>query len=279
MVLENIANTINSKPKLKFFLVGFLYLSIAMYIGIWKFSKHTGLAITFFTVLAAFPFFYSTIKKEEKVDIKEKEERNILKSHMKVLNYFLMFFIGVVIAATFWSLVLPTETVASAFDSQYEAIGSINPALAGKATNTEVATSAGEAFFDIFSHNLEILVLCIFFSFIYGAGALFVLTWNATVVGVAIASFVKMQSGSVVVSLGHGMLRFLIHGIPEILAFITAGLAGGIISVAVIRHHLFTKKSHKIILDSTILIIISIIILIFAALLEVFVTPAVVSLF
>lgn len=279
MVLENIASTIDSRPKLKFFLVGFLYLSIAMYIAIWKFSSHTGLAITFFTVLAAFPYFYSTIKKEEYIDFRSNEERKILKSHARILSYFLMFFIGIVVAVSFWSLILPNETVATTFDAQFDAIGVINPSLAGKATTDVGLVSQSKALIDIFSHNLEILILCIFFSFIYGAGALFVLTWNASIVGVAIASFVKLQSAGWMTSIGYGILRFSIHGIPEILAFITAGFAGGIISVAVIRHHIFTKKSHTIILDSSLLIAISLLLLFLAALLEVFVTPAFVSLF
>jgi uncharacterized membrane protein SpoIIM required for sporulation len=57
------------------------------------------------------------------------------------------------------------------------------------------------------------------------------------------------------------------------LAFFTAGLAGGIISVAVIRHHILTKKAHNIILDSWLLILLSVGLLFFAALVEVYVTP------
>ena len=100
----------------------------------------------------------------------------------------------------------------------------------------------------------------------------------------AIANFAKLQLADpsffgYLVAIGQSLTRFLIHGLPEILAFITAGLAGGIISVAVIRHHLFTKKAHTIILDSSILILVSVIILVIATLLEVFVTPTFMSLF
>jgi len=49
---------------------------------------------------------------------------------------------------------------------------------------------------------------------------------------------------------GISFLRYAIHGIPEILAYFTAGLAGGIISVAVIRHDFLTKKFKNIVIDS-----------------------------
>ena len=63
------------------------------------------------------------------------------------------------------------------------------------------------------------------------------------------------------------------HGVPEILAYFVAGLAGGIISVAVIRHDMKSSNFRKVLLDSIDLIFIAVFLLIIAALLEVFVTP------
>ena len=57
------------------------------------------------------------------------------------------------------------------------------------------------------------------------------------------------------------------------MAYFTAGLAGGIISVAVMRHDFGTKKFENILLDSSSLIIVSLSLLIAAALLEVYITP------
>ena len=61
--------------------------------------------------------------------------------------------------------------------------------------------------------------------------------------------------------------------ILEILAYFVAGLAGGIISSAVIRHDFGTKKYEKIILDSAVLLLISVVMIVVAAFLEVYVTP------
>ncbi|MFH2028053.1 MAG: stage II sporulation protein M, partial [Nanoarchaeota archaeon] len=108
-------------------------------------------------------------------------------------------------------------------------------------------------------------------------GAIFILTWNASVIGVAIGNFARSNITNAtsyfhVTSLG--ILRYMIHGIPEIAAYFVAGLAGGIISVAVIRHHFTSKKFERILYDSTDLLIIAMVLLFIAALIEVYITPA-----
>ena len=41
------------------------------------------------------------------------------------------------------------------------------------------------------SKQPESAVFCVFFSFFYGAGAIFILVWNASVISAAIGSFVR----------------------------------------------------------------------------------------
>ena len=72
-----------------------------------------------------------------------------------------------------------------------------------------------------------------------------------------------------------GLFKYVIHGVPEILAYFVGALAGGIISVAIIKHDFGTTKFEHIVLDSADLLFISIGLLFFAAILEVWVTPLV----
>ena len=69
------------------------------------------------------------------------------------------------------------------------------------------------------------------------------------------------------------IVRYAIHGIPEILAYIIAGVAGGILSVAIIKKKLQNREMEKVLLDVSDLILLSVFILFIAGLLEVFVTP------
>ncbi|MDP3734058.1 MAG: stage II sporulation protein M, partial [Nanoarchaeota archaeon] len=67
-----------------------------------------------------------------------------------------------------------------------------------------------------------------------------------------------------------GFLRYMLHGILEIAAYFIAGLAGGIISIALIKHNL---KENKVLVDSLDLILISLGLLIIAGFVEVYITP------
>ena len=97
----------------------------------------------------------------------------------------------------------------------------------------------------------------------------FVLAWNASVIAAAIAIFTRSDLNFLPVAL----LRYFVHGIPEIGSYFVAALAGGIISFAIIRRDIGTERFWKVLQDSLNLLILAVIILFLAALLEVFVTP------
>ena len=64
------------------------------------------------------------------------------------------------------------------------------------------------------------------------------------------------------------------HGIFEIFAYFIGGLAGGLISVAIIRHSIDSREFRHVLVDSIDLTIIAMAILIFAAFVEVYITPS-----
>jgi uncharacterized membrane protein SpoIIM required for sporulation len=128
-----------------------------------------------------------------------------------------------------------------------------------------------EKIVNIFANNIYVLIFTLVFSLIFGAGAIFILAWNASVISSAIGIFCK----SSLLNLPLGLARYMIHGIPEIGAYFIGALAGGIISVAIIKHDVKTEKFWIILQDSLNLVILAVIILFLAALVEVFVTPAI----
>jgi len=115
----------------------------------------------------------------------------------------------------------------------------------------------------------NVMIFTIIFSLVFGAGAIFILAWNASVIAAAIGIF----SESDLAGLPAGVFRYMIHGFPEIAAYFIGALAGGIISIAVIRHDVRSDKFWTILQDSLNLIILAVIVLFIAALIEVFITP------
>jgi uncharacterized membrane protein SpoIIM required for sporulation len=254
--------------------------------------------MVFLATLAASPTIYRLMKMEEEKDLTDIEERVLLKEHSKALKSFMYLFIGATLCFTFWYVVLPETMVGTLFHSQSSTISSIN---ANVVTNLDVngdilsdssqtitgnAISPASAFSRIFFNNVKVLLFCILFSFLYGAGAIFILIWNASIVGTAMGTFIRSSIeaatntvcgpnvGITFCAVTSGILRYSIHGIPEILAYFVAALAGGIISIAVINHEFTSRKFEHILLDSADLLMLAIGILFVAALIEVFITPA-----
>ncbi|MGM5479960.1 MAG: stage II sporulation protein M [Nanobdellota archaeon] len=192
---------------------------------------------------------------------------------------------GIILGAGFGLLSLEgyaQTSHAELFSVQIDTINTIN----GRVTGLQGSFGAHlDHFSVIFFNNIKVLIFCILFSFVFGAGALFILTWNASVIGTAIGNYIRSNIAGVANQMGLdqiagymsvvsiGLLKYVIHGVPEILAYFVAGLAGGIISIAVIRHDFKGRKFEHIILDSADLLLISIAILFVAGVLEVWVTP------
>ncbi len=280
MVLESLINPIKAERKpWELFFIGLFYSSIAILLSFWIFREYASLVMVFLTTMACVPLIYSVIKLEEKKDMVVNEENTLLKEHGKVISFLLFLFLGFTLSFSLWYTFLPSGLAQNAFSVQTQTIANINAGITGSfSQDFSVLTK-------IFFNNFKVLIFCVLFAFIYGVGAIFILTWNASVIGAAIGNFVRTGISTEASLLGlagaanyfHifslGLLRYAVHGLPEIAAYFIAGLAGSIISIAVIRHDLGTKKYERIILDSSDLLIIAVVILFLAALLEVFVTP------
>jgi len=281
MVIESLIRPVYAehRPWLLFFF-GFFFASIGVLMALWIFRAHAGLVMIFLTVIAALPLVRSLIKFESSKEISTKDELALLTEHSKALLAFLFLFLGATVAFAAWYIFLPAELSSSMFALQTETITSLNKHVTGS-----FILGGSSLFGKIFFNNIKVLIFCILFSFIYGSGAIFILMWNASVIGVALGNFIRINitqyasllqfdrfaSYFYIVSLG--IARYAIHGIPEILAYFIAGLAGGLISIAVLRHDFSSQEFFRTLLDVSDLLLISIFVLLLAALLEVYVTP------
>jgi uncharacterized membrane protein SpoIIM required for sporulation len=65
----------------------------------------------------------------------------------------------------------------------------------------------------------------------------------------------------------------MVHGFPEIAAYFLTALAGGVFGVGAIRHGFHDEKFLRVVENTIILLFIALIILIFAGMIEVYLTP------
>ncbi len=280
MVFEYLFNVfrLEKKPWDAFFL-GMLYVSLGILLSLWLFPSNASVVSVLLVVMASLPLVYDALRFEEKKEIKLYDEVHILKHHEHLVGVILFLFLGFSVAFAIWYSVLPSSIVDILFKAQSQTIQMINsPQPAQQISASSVSTF--NVFSLIFLNNVKVLMFCLLFSFLYGSGALFILAWNASVIGTAIGNFFRTEISLISPSLAAyfkvstlALARYFIHGIPEILAYLVAGIAGSLISVAVVNHDFRTRRFTKILDDTADLVIIALFILLIAAFLEVFITP------
>lgn len=265
------------------FFVGAFYSSLSLLLVNWIFardavlSEYSGILVVTFTVMFSIPFVYYILKLEEKKVNPKEGTFALLSEHKNALLAFLFLFIGFVVAFSFWYVLFAPiqsfkpqiETYClinkpSNFQECAEQYGVKRPSL-----STGYSTSK-EHFLLIFTNNIYVLIFTLVFSLIFGAGVIFVLAWNASVIAAAVGIFSKSSLSA----LPAGLSRYMIHGIPEIASYFIVAMAGGLVSVAVVKHEFGTEKFWEVLQDSLNLIILAIVVLFIAGVMEVYLTPA-----
>jgi uncharacterized membrane protein SpoIIM required for sporulation len=270
MVIEALGN---KDRNLFTFAIAFMYASLGIFIAYILFPDNMSIVAIFLTALAGFYFMHTSITKEEGYDIKIKNEKELIKRHANLIVCFLFFFFGVFACFMVAGLLLPSDISVRIFETQYSSIDSVNEAVRGKALQAH-------HFSPLFFHNISVLFFFFLFSFIFGAGAIFLLVYNASVGGVFVSQFINSQLAHISApgALLLGLIRYFPHAVLEFGAYFFGALAGGILSVALVNQHIRTKYFSRILLDSSWLIAIAVIILLFAGFVEVFITPKLVAL-
>lgn len=178
-----------------------------------------------------------------------------LARHAPAIIVLLAYFIGLTIAFTAWFIILTPEQDANVFGNQINELKSLQTGMLSGKTVERFEF----AFETIFLNNLKVLGIILVFSLLYGAGAVFIIIWNASVIGVFLGGIAKEQlmrgaEQAAVTGLSASAAGLIPHGVFELLAYSTAALAGGILSCAIVRRQ-FGKPAFKLISYDTIKLI------------------------
>jgi uncharacterized membrane protein SpoIIM required for sporulation len=281
-MLESLINPKRvEKGSWKMFFIGLIYASLSLLLVHWFFkgdavlSQFSGILVVTFCVMFSLPFFIYLIKVEEKQDEEIEGLLHVWRVHKDAIFAFIWLFLGFIIAFSFWNIIIQDSNL---FNAQVQTYCRINNpgdvescvqeySFSGKMTSSG-STNMGRLF-SIIENNVYVMIFTLIFSLIFGAGAIFILSWNASVIAAAIGIFTSFSAKHIPL----GLLRYMIHGIPEITAYFITALAGGIFGVGAIRHGIKNRTFLRITENVIILLFVSIIILILAALLEVYITP------
>jgi uncharacterized membrane protein SpoIIM required for sporulation len=280
MVLESIVVPAEwEKHPGRMFFIGFTYSTVGIFLAYFVFGDYASLSAIFLSTIPLVVIMNKALLSEEGKDINILKELSLLWEHTYVLAFFMFLFIGIVISFCFWFTILPPDMVSSLFSYQSEIIDSVNAVRASGAFY-----SSSETLSLIISNNLVVLGFCILFSFLYGSGAIFILTMNASILGALMGSVISSGAKTLAeygnnsfvlnyVSVLPYAMKYLVHGVPEMLSYFIGALAGGILSASLIRHHHKSPEFKKILFDVAVLTSTSIILLVISAIIEVYLTP------
>ena len=261
MVLEQLFNidVAGKRPYLSFF-YGVVLTLIGSLIAFLFMKDNISLATIFFATMLLIPSLKNLLSNEEELE-ETNDKQHFLSIHKNIIEIYLFTFLGIFTTYIFLSFIFGS----SLFAFQDGFLG--NSVETFKLFKLTGPSDPLMQLVGILSNNLLVLIVCFIFSFLYGASAIFLIILNASV----FARFITSLMASADLTNGVMMLMsFLVHTLPEIGGFLIAAIAGGVVSKAVLQKG---KKGFKnVINNAIILLMISVILIITGALLEVFVT-------
>lgn len=244
------------------FLLAALFVSLAVVISFFVPSINGGPVVL--AMVPAIPLIWTLLVREEH---REEELKLLVKDsfryHLPLLKVFSFFFLGATVAYTFWFAVLPSGQSSLVFAPQLDEIRLIRDSVG---TGNAVFPTEGldDLALRLFKHNMVVLFFMFVFCLLYGIGSIYLLLWNASIIGVFVGSaIITSTTGGLATA-----VAILPHGVLEIGAYFLATIAGGILSAGIMRRHFDRPEFHYILKDVALITAAAVIILAAAALLE-----------
>jgi len=256
------AQLIKKKPYFAL-LMGFTYSIIGIGLASWLFRRDPAIVSVALTSLLLYPTIKSLISEEINVLKKEKKSSIGLKKNIRFMIIYLFIFIGILAGFSLFSVILPPLATNKIFESQisviYSSVGNAN-------------IFSAPLFYRLFFHNLVVLALAFLTALLIGDGAIFLLTWNASVWGTIFGNLAK--TSALAGGLNPLILFLLVmaivipHTMMEALSYITAALSGGVFSRTLIKETKKIEKRKALLKNAAFVLITAVIILLIAVFVE-----------
>ena len=139
--------------------------------------------------------------------------------------------------------------------------------LEGIRGNVTGNITAATSFYTIFMNNLMVLGATFGLSFFISGGMLFILLWNASVLGVLVGTI-----SSSVAHIPIELMPYVVHGSVEVAAYVFAGFAGTLLAYHF--EHYYVRGNHtkhsfrKVVADSIMLALLGVVAVLIGAVLE-----------
>ncbi len=231
MVLEHLISEKVLEKKLSYvFFLGVIYSIIGIFIASILFPSDPSLVAVAFTAILLIPSIRKIYRIEERQAKQEKKFsfKAIWRDENDFIKVYLLLMLGVFLVYSISALILPSFQINALFREQLELRG------AGAVDNIAGGAFSTSLFSSLLLNNLLVLIACVILAFLTGDGAIFLLTWNASLWGTIFG--VTARNASLVSSTHPIFLLLLIllivfpHAVLEMLGYILGAIGGGLIS-------------------------------------------------
>ena len=259
------------------FLLGIGYSIIGVLVASILFPGDPALVAVAFTSMLLLPELYKIFSIEERQESLEQRVslRSLWRDDIEVIRIYLFLFLGIMLVYSIGTILLPELQANNLFREQLEirfGQGFSGSATAGSATG-EIFSSG--LFFVLLTNNFLVLMACFILALLAGDGAIFLITWNASVWGTIFGLTAK---NAALFSGQHPLYFFALimaivfpHMIIEAISYFLAAISGSVISKDVLLEQFASERFFEVFGFNLYLLLFALLFLLLGAIIETFV--------
>jgi hypothetical protein len=273
MVLEHIFPEDWLEKKGRYaFLLGIIYSAIGILIASILFPGDPALVAVAFTSLLLLPELYKIFSIEERQESMEQKVslRALWKDDIDVVRIYIFLFLGILLVYSVSTIIMPEMQANNLFREQLEI--RFGQGFSGQAS---AGIFSSGLFYDLLSNNFLVLIACFIMALLTGDGAIFLITWNAsvwgTIFGVTAKNASLFSGENAFYLFGVIMLVVFPHMMIEAISYFLAAISGSVISKDVILEEFASHRFMEVFGFNLYLLLFAFIFLLLGALVETFV--------
>lgn len=266
------------------FILGIVYSIIALLIASVLFPGDPALVAVAFTSMLLLPEMYKIFAIEERQQSMEQKVSflSLWRDDIEVVRIYFFLFLGIILVYSVGSMALDTFQANSLFREQMEIrfcgggncdLNAVSgQAIAGQATS---GIFGSQLLLSLLSNNFLVLLACFILALLAGDGAIFLITWNASVWG---AIFGITAKNAALFSGQHPLYLFAIimlvvfpHMMFEGISYMLAAISGSVISKDVLFEDFSSSRFWEVFGFNLYLLLFALVFLVLGALVETFV--------
>ncbi|MBI4981049.1 stage II sporulation protein M [Candidatus Woesearchaeota archaeon] len=255
------------------FILGAVYSIVGIFIASILFPGDPALVAVAITSLLLLPELYKIFDMEERQESIEQKITfgELWKDDVGLVRIYIFLFLGILLVYAIGTMFMPTMQTNNLFREQLEI--RYGQGFSGQATSASFFS--GELFWELLTNNFLVLIACFILALLTGDGAIFLITWNASVWGTIFGLTAK---GAAAFSGSHplyyfGLIMLVVfpHMITEALSYFLAAISGSVISKDVILEEFASDRFFEVFGFNLYLLIGGLLFLVLGALIETFV--------